>query len=196
MPITRGFLRITTPDSAYYVVMHSCWRKKRGKKNSSCSYGRITNPDIAIALAASLFEKLVYIDNVVDAGRDFLCDGRTYHDTVGDELGAMIRCVTEECADPKVLLASLTCMIDIPHQAIDLLAFTESDESYMEYMAWLAQVSTKSSGFEKKLLEAAHKGMTPSMLLEMRRAHGGLVTKDGTIARLQLRDRYGALLFL
>ena len=196
MPITRGYLRITPPDSAYYVVMHSCWRKKRGKKNSSCSYGGITNPDIAIALAAVLFEKLVYIDNVVDAGRDFLCDGRTYHDTVGDELGAMIRCVTEECNNPKVLLASLTGMIEIPHHAIDLLAFSESGESYAEYLVWLEQVSSESVGLDKKLLEAAHKGMTPGMLLEMQRAHGGLVTKDGTIAHLQLRDRYGALLSL
>ena len=196
MPITRSLLRDVEPGSAYYVFMHAAWRKKRGKKKPSMNYGGITNPEVALGVAANLFVKLVSIDHITDRGEDMLSGGMTYGDVQGKDLAAMVRYIVEESRDPKVVFASLTGMIDIPYAAIDEIAFTTGAEYLKEYMASLSAAPPEKGRYARKLLAAARKGTTEEMLLELYRARGGLVTQTNMIVNVIVRDRYDNVISL
>jgi len=45
-----------TPGSALYVVTHAKWRKSRGHKHPSETYGRIRNPRRALAMAQHIID--------------------------------------------------------------------------------------------------------------------------------------------
>ena len=193
MPLNRNMIRAYPTDSAIYVFLHGLWRKQRGKKEVSATFGGITNPAHAFDLASTLFQHLATFDHIADEGEKLLTNGLTYTEVRGDQLAAMIRAVVEECEQPHVLLASLIGMIEIPRDEIVELAFTTLPEYRAEYLTARSRYSVASNArrYERKLANMDPSGITDNMLLEMYRSRGGLIPKSGVIVNLVVCDRYG-----
>lgn len=191
MKVTRSMLRSLSPVSAQYVVLHAKWRKSRGKKLPSASYGNIRNPELALDLARSVIQRLGKVDEYDNHGRELLEWGLNYYTASPDDLCLMLHYLIRDAVDGEMAGKCVIGMLDIPASAEFSLA-TLSPKDFLERFS--EELSFEDNGIspcERKLLKAIKQGINETILHEFYLTHGGLMLKDGTFVSIRLRDKHG-----
>lgn len=191
MPITRSFLQSLDQTSAYYVFCHAAWRRSRGKKEATVPYGGILNPELALDLAATIVQKISRVEEMNDQGLALLERGKDYYSANENELCLMIHYIIESADDPETAKKCLLGMLDIPPGAALELSAATSQEYLSQFREQLVKERKSDGPLERKIVRAINSGATPTMLEEIYRSRGGLVTKDGMFIVVTICDTRG-----
>lgn len=192
MPITRSYLNELDRSSAYYVLCHAAWRRSRGKKISSATYGGIRNPVIALDLAVSVVSKIARVEEMNEEGKALLESGMTYANADTNEIALMVHYLTESSEDVEAVYKSLLGMLEVPTKC--LVVWCSPPEDYLADFNQEVVKTKEQSRLARKIAAAINSGASAAMIAEIFRSRGGLVIGNGSFVSVDIVDRHGATL--
>lgn len=183
MRTSKRDYRAYNPTSAYHVFYHALWRVKRGKR-PSMPYAGIRDPSAALTVANMIVERNIRLDRECAQGMLLCYEGKTFGDVEFDDQIAMLRWVTEDCADTSEVRKRIIGILEIPPQVVVRIYHVSRSEFKDEFCrnCWDDLKDPRQREFAVRLAN----GITTENFSEMYRAWGGMVLKNGDPVAIDL----------